>query len=1145
MKKLITIALLLICNFSFGRSWYFSNSGNDATGNGTITTPYATIAKLNTLTLAAGDVILFNRGNTFYGGVIVPRGNLSYDAYGTGANPIFTGLSTVTGWVSLGSNLYEAPVTNVKTGVNLVLRNGLVQQVGRYPNVGTTNGGWLVISSGNSTSLTGPALSSTTNWTGAEVVIKVVRWDIQHRIVTSHSAGTLGFSAFSNGYSASAGFGYFFQRDSRTLDVDGEWWYDNTNSKLRVYSTSVPTSYTYRISTVDTLFKNVYGSITLKNIDFEGANTDAVYNSGGANFTVTNCNVNYSGKCAIKSNSATATTINNCTTNLSLGSGIRISVPFAGLKYVVCNSNNVDSTAWIAGMEASDGFDGGSGLTVNGGDSVICMYNTVTNSGYNGIEWKGSQAHIKYNYANKYCTVRNDGSGIYTVENGNNSLIIPRNTREVISNICTNGVGNYLGSPDTYNTSCNGMYFDLGTRNVLIDGNTCAYNPSGAFHGNNNDSLTFRNNTFFQNNSTYSFQRFSGALPMRSIFMNNNILDGYRFVYRNLSLDVPSLTTKNADILAMGIFTNNYYSLRSGIDSSLYAVTTYASGSNYVETANNFAYLTGTVGIETSATVFANTGTLYTNPTSTLIIVNFSGLNKKDVYNTNYSNYAVIPAWSSKILIPNGTSNIPPVANAGIDQSITLPINSVTLTGTGTDADGTIASYSWFKLSGNTGDVISSPSSASTAVSFTTAGTYQYVLTVTDNLGLTGKDTVQVTVIAARLIAPTVNAGIDQTLQLPTFASLLATVTGSISTVTWSFITVPSGSTAVFGTPATLATTVTSLSVGVYSIKCTVLDFNGLTARDTMQITVIAPPANIPPTVDAIASTTIQLPISSTSATAVGRDVDGTIVSYAWTEITGPNTATISSPSTSGTNFTGLIQGIYSFKVTVTDNSGATGSQTFQVTVLAAIPPVNQPPVVSANASITSMTLSANSTSLVATATDADGTIASTLWSVISGPATYTIGTPTSLTSTFNGLVAGVYQLKFKATDNIGDTAVAYLQITVLAAPVVTAPSCTAGTSNSYTLPISSTVLTGVVTAGTYSIASYLWTQTGGVATTITNGTTTAATITGITVSGTYQYLFKATDINGNICSTTFKIVVFDPSCNCIINSRRNKKIVN
>ena len=46
--------------------------------------------------------------------------------------------------------------------------------------------------------------------------------------------------------------------------------------------------------------------------------------------------------------------------------------------------------------------------------------------------------------------------------------------------------------------------------------------------------------------------------------------------------------------------------------------------------------------------------------------------------------------------------NQAPTANAGNNITLTLPTNSTTLTGSGSDADGTIASYAWSRVSGPT-----------------------------------------------------------------------------------------------------------------------------------------------------------------------------------------------------------------------------------------------------------------------------------------------------------------------------------------------------------------------------------------------------------------------------------------------------------
>jgi hypothetical protein len=100
------------------------------------------------------------------------------------------------------------------------------------------------------------------------------------------------------------------------------------------------------------------------------------------------------------------------------------------------------------------------------------------------------------------------------------------------------------------------------------------------------------------------------------------------------------------------------------------------------------------------------------------------------------------------------TSNRGPVANAGNPQTITLPTSSVTLQGSGTDADGTITSYLWTRSSGNGGSIVS-PNAATTNVSGLSAGTYVYNLRVTDNSGATANSAVTVTVNSATTPPPT------------------------------------------------------------------------------------------------------------------------------------------------------------------------------------------------------------------------------------------------------------------------------------------------------------------------------------------------------------------------------------------------------
>jgi hypothetical protein len=105
--------------------------------------------------------------------------------------------------------------------------------------------------------------------------------------------------------------------------------------------------------------------------------------------------------------------------------------------------------------------------------------------------------------------------------------------------------------------------------------------------------------------------------------------------------------------------------------------------------------------------------------------------------------------------------NIPPTANAGSDITITLPVDSVQLAGSGTDLDGSIVAYSWAKASGGAA-TIADASSAITKVYGLQQGTYEFVLTVTDDSSATATDTVLVNVLPADTVAmsKTINVNI-------------------------------------------------------------------------------------------------------------------------------------------------------------------------------------------------------------------------------------------------------------------------------------------------------------------------------------------------------------------------------------------------
>ncbi|MGI8583746.1 MAG: PKD domain-containing protein, partial [Chitinophagaceae bacterium] len=221
--------------------------------------------------------------------------------------------------------------------------------------------------------------------------------------------------------------------------------------------------------------------------------------------------------------------------------------------------------------------------------------------------------------------------------------------------------------------------------------------------------------------------------------------------------------------------------------------------------------------------------------------------------------------------------NKPPIANAGTDQTITLPKDSVLLDGNASkDADGTITSYKWLKIAGPVSSNITKPDSSKTPVKTLVAGVYKFELTVTDNGGLSAKDTLQVMVDAPGNQPPVACAGADQTIILPTNSVNLdgtcsADPDNNIISYSWTI----SGLSANLTNANAVQTQVTDLVQGVYQFELKVTDAGGLFSKDTVMATVNA----LPPPVTSCDNSTRQqvtaqlIPIRTLSKARAGMAV--------------------------------------------------------------------------------------------------------------------------------------------------------------------------------------------------------------------------------------------------------------------------------
>ena len=154
-------------------------------------------------------------------------------------------------------------------------------------------------------------------------------------------------------------------------------------------------------------------------------------------------------------------------------------------------------------------------------------------------------------------------------------------------------------------------------------------------------------------------------------------------------------------------------------------------------------------------------------------------------------------------------------------------------------------------------------------------------------------------------------------------------------------------------------------------------------------------------------------------------DPDGYFKSFRWTKVSGPSSYWFSSPSSAQTKANGLVAGTYIFRLTVTDNKGATATDDVKITMTTSSTgstAVNGAPIAIAGPDQTIPKSWKYMPYLNATRShDSDGGwIKSFKWTKVSGPTAYFSPNSMSAQTKAVGLVAGTYIFRVTVTDNSG-----------------------------------------------------------------------------------------------------------------------------
>lgn len=391
-----------------------------------------------------------------------------------------------------------------------------------------------------------------------------------------------------------------------------------------------------------------------------------------------------------------------------------------------------------------------------------------------------------------------------------------------------------------------------------------------------------------------------------------------------------------------------------------------------------------------------------------------------------------------------------PLVDAGSDRTLILPKNSLAITASASDRDGSVKSYKWTKVSGPAAKMANT-NKRELKLSSLKKGTYVFRITVKDNKNLSSSDDVKVFVNSkpAANKAPIVNAGNDKTLTLPSNKTSLAAnysdKDGKIVYVKWTKLKGPS---VTMGNTSKNVLQLSKLVQGTYTFRITVKDNKNATRHDDVKVVVLKkkPTKNIAPTVYAGADQVVTLPKNSLTLHARTDDKDGKVIYTLWTKVSGPSVKMVDY-SQAKMHLSKLVAGTYVFRITVMDNvmGSNRGKAVDEVRVIVKKsnpefldvvdkdPSKNISPTVNAGPDKV-VTLPVKSLALNANCDDKDGQVIYTLWTKVSGPSVK-MTSHEQRKMYISNLVPGTYVFKITVMDDVlgkyRGAAVDYVKVTV------------------------------------------------------------------------------------------------------------------
>ncbi|MBO0949735.1 right-handed parallel beta-helix repeat-containing protein [Fibrella forsythiae] len=557
-------------------TYYVSATGNDANAGTSVSAPFQSLGKVNSLNLNPGDKVLFRRGDTFIGTLLIRYSGSSglpilFDAYGTGRKPVLSGSVPLTNWTNTGNNIWQAPCSSCGNVVTGVFRDQATLPLGRFPNYDTPNKGYMTIRAHTEKYqiFSQEPLPYDIDWKGGEVVMRPTQWIIDRAVIDAQYGDALNLFNYSNYYPGD-GWGYFIQNHPATLDQQGEWYYSAATKSVKLFSSQTnPNSQTI---TATVQSRNVdlanVSNIKLQNLQLTQALNESVFATNVSSFTITNTDISDSGEdgLIIKGTGSNLLFENNTITDIN-NNGVYIDA----YKNVTFRKNTVRRIGVVPGRgKSGDGQYNGIQSIAN--DNVLIENNTIDSVGYNGVTfWINTT--IRQNKISNYCITKSDGGALY-VWNGPKA---PMANIHIVSNIIFNGIGAPEGSFRREYSGANGIFLDDCVENVEIRDNTVFDNHQWGIYLHATSRIALTGNTSFNNGSSqFVMYHDAGYCLFRENRVTNNI-----FFSKAPAQMAAQYESHMDDLPQYGRIDSNYYSRPFNEDALIRGVKNWGEGGNY------------------------------------------------------------------------------------------------------------------------------------------------------------------------------------------------------------------------------------------------------------------------------------------------------------------------------------------------------------------------------------------------------------------------------------------------------------------------------------------------------------------------------------------------------------------------------------